>query len=86
MKNKCGNCTKYIQHYGIFDGKLRKVFYGHCMEKNKCNLDEDSAACNLFVPGDPMDTRMVSKEYLTKELLQKVLSMSLLESESCSQG
>ncbi|MBQ8910818.1 MAG: hypothetical protein IJY91_07255 [Oscillospiraceae bacterium] len=56
------------------------------MEKNKCNLDEDSAACNLFVPGDPMDTRMVSKEYLTKELLQKVLSMSLLESESRSQG
>lgn len=79
MENKCGECVHYIQHYAIFEGKLNKIYFGHCVMKKRKKLDQISPACELYVPGEPIENQLVTKKYLTKELLQKLLSMELWE-------
>ena len=77
MKNKCGNCENYIQHFAILDGKVQKIWCGHCRERGKKKLDQESIACELFVQGENVEQKLVNREYLTKNLLKKVLSMAL---------
>lgn len=81
MKNKCGNCARYVQHFAIFDGRLTKIVCGHCMDKKRKKTEQEMIACEEFVAGESVDNKMVRREYLTKELLQKVLSLELWENE-----
>ena len=79
MENKCGECVHYIQRYAILEGELRKIFSGHCTQKRRKKLDQISPAGELYIQGEPIDSKLVTKKYLTKELLQKLLSMELWE-------
>ena len=81
MGNRCGECSKFIQHYAFLEGKLRKVWCGHCTDTRKKMLHQDKPACDLFTPGESVEEKLVNQEYLTKTLLQKVLSMKLWEKE-----
>lgn len=81
MENKCGECAHYIQHYAIFEGKLSPIYFGHCVQKKRKRVDQISPACELYVQGEPIENRLVTKKYLTKELLQKLLSMELWQDE-----
>ena len=76
-KKYCRECKQYVQHYGLFDGKIKEVYCGHCKQgRCKRRLPYD-AACPDFELGIPADKEMVSKEYLTKALLKRVLEMDL---------
>ena len=77
----CGDCKHYVQHFGLFDGKLQKVFCGHCMQNYAKRKNPDTPVCSKFVAGVSLKKKMVSKEYLTKKLLQKVLQMELWTQE-----
>lgn len=81
MKNKCGDCANYVQHFAIQEGKVKKIWCGHCTKSNKKKLDQDSKACDDFVPGQSVDNKLVNKEYLTETLLNKVLSLELWQKE-----
>lgn len=76
-KEFCRECKEYVQHYGIFDGKIRKVYCGHCKQIRSKAKRPDDVACPSFVSGTPEDEKLVSREFLTKELLKRVLEMNL---------
>ena len=76
---KCKNCDRYIQHYAFLEGKFRPVFCGHCLERKHKNIKPHTAACDSFVFGEPLESQFVTKQYLTKALLQHVLTMELWE-------
>ena len=77
MINSCKQCIHYVQHYGLFEGKLRPIFCGHCLfEHRKCKKP-DAAICDQFIQNTSPYSKMVTKEYLTKKLLQHILDMEL---------
>ena len=74
----CKHCKNYIQHYIFSEGKFRPLFYGHCTETRKrANLN--GKICQKFIPAEPSINQFVTKEYLTKTLLHRVLEMDLWE-------
>ncbi len=76
-KKYCRECKQYIQHYGLFDGKIKEVYCGHCKQVSYKRKLPDDIACSNFAPGVPVEKEMVSKEYLTKALLKRFLEMEL---------
>ncbi len=81
MSNRCSGCSKYIQHYAFLEGAFRPVFCGHCTQRRKRSVNQHSLACERFVPGDRVEEQLVTKKYLTKALLEKVLTMELWPEE-----
>lgn len=76
--NHCKNCQYYLQHYTLDKRKIFRVYCGHCtLGKPKRKLP-DAKACEGFVLGEAQEDAFASKEYLSKELLQYVLSLDLL--------
>lgn len=74
----CENCKYYLQHYILNNGKLDWVFCGHCTLSRPRIKKPDAPACGDFILGQPQTSRCVTKQYLTKELLQYFLQMELL--------
>lgn len=80
----CSKCKYYLQHYVLNSRKLFRVHCGHCVLSRGKQKRPDTKACESFVPGVNMKDAFASKEYLSKELLQYVLSLELLpEIEEC---
>ena len=78
----CRDCENYLQHYTLIDGKLGKVYCGHCKRFMKRRIRPDGRICDQFIPGQPLEKTMVSKQYLTKALLQRIFNIELFpESE-----
>lgn len=77
-KQSCSNCQYYLQHYTFNHRKILRVYCGHCTLKRVSRKRPDTKACDCFTPGTPQENAFVSKEYLSKELLQYVLRLELL--------
>ena len=75
---QCKMCQYYIQHYGLGNGKLFRVYCGHCVRGGAKRKKPDSHACEYFAPGEADEKAFATKEYLSKKLLQYVLEMELL--------
>ena len=77
-KNTCQFCVYYRQHYTFDRRKIFRVYCGHCtMGKAKRKLP-DAVACDHFFLASPDEEAFVTKEYLSKELLQYLLKLELL--------
>ena len=74
----CQNCRYYKHHFTLDQRKMFRVYCGHCTFSRARHKKPDAVACDNFVPGDPAEDAFVSKEYLSKELLQYMLSLELL--------
>ena len=75
---QCKTCGYFVQHYVLGKDKLLEAHCGHCIyacTKRKC---PDAEACGNYLAKQPAEDIFVSKEYLSKALLQKVLDMELL--------
>ena len=75
----CKSCEHFYQHYGIKDGKFSRVFCGHCVaaKGRPRGCRPYQKICENYLPGaDPIDD-FVTKEYLTKALLERILNMEL---------
>ena len=77
-KLQCKDCGHFLQHYALGNGRLWKVYCGHCTCLQARQKRPDAKACGHFIPGEPPENNFVSREYLSKALLQKVLGMQLL--------
>ena len=75
---KCKNCGNYIPHYGLLDGRLYRLYCGHCTVQPYKRRHPDKQVCEKFVPGTSREETFASKEYLSKKLLEKILDMELL--------
>jgi len=77
---QCNNCGYYVQHYVLGKNKLFEVYCGHCVYSRTKRKKPDAKACESYMPVRPVEDSFVTKEYLSKALLQKVLDMELLPS------
>jgi len=79
----CKSCTHFYQHYGMRNGKVYKVFCGHCVAaKGRPRMCRPyQKVCENYSPGvDPVED-YVTKEYLTKALLDRILKLELWPGE-----
>ena len=74
----CGSCGYFVRHYALCDGRLIQVYCGHCTYVKPKVKRPDRKACEHFEQGIKDTECFVNKEYLSKKLLEKVLSMELL--------
>ena len=77
-KKYCKQCEYYLQHYALTENRLFKVYCGHCTNRTAKRKRPDAAACDAFIPGVPDEDAFASKTFLTKHLLEQVLTMELL--------
>ena len=79
MSNQhCADCKHYLRHYTFDKHRIFRVYCGHCTLGRTRRKLPDADACKDYVPGTAQEDAFVSKEYLSKELLQYLLSLELL--------
>lgn len=69
-KKRCKDCQYFRQHYTFDTKKTFRVYCGHCTFIRTKRKQPDSQACERFIPGSSQEEAFISKEYLSKELLQ----------------
>ena len=74
----CKNCRYYIQHYALVEHRIIQVHCGHCTWKTPKAKPPNRKACEHFEQGEQDREQFVSKEYLSRRLLDKVMRMELL--------
>jgi len=77
-EGQCQNCLHFIQHYTFSEGRVIRVFCGHCTCLKLRHKRPDAKACENFIFSPPDTDAFVTKEYLTKKLLKHVLELELL--------
>lgn len=77
-KPVCKDCQHFIQHYGNKDGRFFQLNCGHCKIRKKRQNRPSDHICKLFSPGIPDLMEPVTKEYLTKDILDYILRLDLL--------
>lgn len=74
----CADCQHYLRHYTFNSRKIFRVHCGHCTFSRPKRKQPDAKTCQNFTPSSPQEDVFVTKEYLSKELLQYVLQLDLL--------
>ena len=77
-QNECRTCQHFLQHYALDSKKIFRVFCGHCTFQRARRKHPHSKACPHYLPAPPPEDAFVTKEYLSKELLQYLLRLELL--------
>ena len=77
-QNTCNSCQYYRQHYTFNERKIVRVYCGHCTCLRIKTKRPDSKVCENYIENDSNDNPFVSKEYLSKKLLEYVLKLELL--------
>ena len=74
----CQTCHYFRQHYTFDQRKIFRVYCGHCVFDRPKRKKPDALACNNYLTCHPQEDAFASKEYLSIELLQYILSLELL--------
>ena len=77
-ENHCRDYQYFFRHYALLRDRIVQVYCGHCTWKTPKTRRPDRKACEHFRQREKETDQFVSKEYLSKKLLDKVLSMELL--------
>ena len=77
-KITCKTCVHFRQHYGISEGRIFRIHCGHCTFPKVRTKRPDANACQHYTLAPPDEDAFVSREYLTKSLLQYLLTLELL--------
>lgn len=74
----CNSCLYYRQHYVLDQRKILRIYCGHCTYARIKTKRPNSKVCEHYVYTSPDETAFVTKEYLSKKLLEYMLSLELL--------
>ena len=74
----CNTCMYYRQHYTFNHYKIFRVHCGHCTYSKVKRKHPDSKACESYEQLESTEGAFVSKEYLSKSLLEYMLNLELL--------
>ncbi len=77
-QNLCGNCVHYQQHYTFDQRKIFRVFCGHCTYLKVKTKRPYAKGCEHYQENVCGEDVFVSKEYLSKKLLEYMLKLDLL--------
>ena len=78
VEHTCKECQFFLQHYTFDKSRIFRVYCGHCTHSRAKHKYPDTKACTNYKPGTGPEDSFVSKEYLSKKLLQYMLSLDLL--------
>ena len=76
--NFCNTCAHYRQHYTFNHGKIFRVYCGHCTYQKVKTKRPDSKACENYLLSESDEKAFVTREYLSKALLEYMLGLELL--------
>lgn len=74
----CESCGYFIQHYAMRGGRVFWAHCGHCTFSKVRRMRPDKKACEHYVAGEADRDGFVSREYLSKELLQHMMKLEIL--------
>ena len=77
-ENYCRNCAHFQQHYTFDKRRIFRVYCGHCTFGRAKKKLPDAKGCVNFTYANCDENAFVTKEYLSKELLQYLLNLELL--------
>ena len=68
----------FKQHYALDERKIFRVYCGHCTCQRVKPKRPDTKICKNYIQKKPDENAFVSKEYLSKKLMDYMLSLELL--------
>ncbi len=74
----CQHCAYFVQHYAFNKKEIFRVYCGHCIFPRLKTKRPDSKSCIHYVPSEPDEEAFVTKEYLSKFLLDYMRDLDLL--------
>ena len=74
----CNSCAYYHQHYALNQKRIFRIYCGHCAFAKFKIRRPYSPACHNYTPTMPDEDAFVSKEYLSKALLEYMMHLELL--------
>jgi len=74
-ENYCRNCAHFQQHYTFDKRRIFRVYCGHCTFGRAKKKLPDAKGCVNFTYANCDENAFVTKEYLSKELLQYLLNL-----------
>ena len=77
-QNTCNTCVHYRRHYTFDERKIFRVYCGHCTYLKAKTKRPDTKVFKHYKQTDPNEMMFVTKEYLSKVLLEYVLKLDLL--------
>lgn len=77
-QSTCATCKYYRQHYTFDQRRIFQVYCGHCTYARAKRKKPDSTACECYTAVEPEAKPFVTKEYLSKALLEYMLQLELL--------
>ena len=79
MNNEtCKTCTYFHQHYILSEGKIMRVYCGHCTFPKIRNRRPFNKACENYVYAPPDEEAFADKKYLVKEMVRNLFKMEIL--------
>ena len=77
-QNNCKTCKHFHQHYTFNEQRIFKVYCGHCSHSKIKKKTPDSKSCENYIQTEPIEESFVTKEYLSKSLLEYFFKLELL--------
>ncbi len=74
----CNTCVHFRQHYTLNNGKIFRVYCGHCTYGKVRTKRPDAKACENYILSESATNAFVLREYLSKALLEYMLKLELL--------
>ena len=74
----CSSCMYFKQHYALDERTIFRVYCGHCTCQRVKHKRPDTKICKNYIQKKPDESAFVSKEYLSKKLMDYMLSLELL--------
>lgn len=77
-QNTCNTCAHYRQHYVLDQKKIFRIYCGHCTYGRTRTTRPNSKPCENYLQRDPDENAFVSKEFLSKALMEYMQKLELL--------
>ena len=74
----CKDCVHFCQHYILTEDGLRGIYCGHCTLSGVRHKSPEKTACEKFSPSSDIRDLFPSKKYVTKRLLEYLISLEFL--------
>jgi len=76
--NTCNSCLYYRQYYTFDQRKIFQVHCGHCTFQRPKAKRPDGKICAHYEQAAPTESPFVTKEFLSRALLEYMLKLDLL--------
>ena len=73
----CSSCMYFKQHYALDERTIFRVYCGHCTCQRVKPKRPDTKICKNYIQKKPDENAFVSKEYLSKKLMDYMLSSAM---------